>query len=296
MPGHAGTATGADIVCQGPGEDQVLGIIREVLGDKITGPGLTGGFGSGLKPSYELLRNRESLPFQTSRGCPYRCAFCAAPVLFEGHIQRPPDSVVEDVVFAVSELGTEHIAFYDDALLVNKENHIVPFLKTIGQKKLPVAFHTPNGLHVREIDTRLAVLMKRANFRSLFLSQESVDERVLEKSCSKTTRRDLERALLSLKEAGFDAAKINVYLMVGLPGQDVQGINDSIRSVRELGARPRLSYFSPVPGTREWKAVIELGLLSEDSDPLLHNKLLFPYLGGNISPEQIGELKALASD
>jgi hypothetical protein len=81
--------------------------------------------------------------------------------------------------------------------------------------------------------------------------------------------------------------------MVGLPEQDILGIKESIRQVQCLGARPRLAYFSPVPGTPEWDTLVEKGIFLKDADPLLHNKLTFPYLWGNFSSEDFESLHEL---
>ena len=84
--------------------------------------------------------------------------------------------------------------------------------------------------------------------------------------------------------------------MLGLPGQNLSGIKESIRHVQSLGAVPRLSYFSPVPGTIEWKNLVEKGYLAPDADPLLHNKIAFNYLAGEISPEEFEAIGTLASN
>jgi radical SAM superfamily enzyme YgiQ (UPF0313 family) len=203
--------------------------------------------------------------------------------------------VADEIEYHHRQFHTRNFAFYDDALLLNKENHLVPLLESIIERKLPVSFHTPNGLHPREIDFELASLFKRANFRSLYLSQESFEERVLAKAAAKVSPKDLERALENLERAGYSRSLINVYLMAGLPEQDISGIRESVRQVQRLGAKPRLAYFSPIPGTPEWNTLVENDIFSKDVDPLLHNKLTFPYLWGNFSSEDFESLDELLS-
>jgi coproporphyrinogen III oxidase-like Fe-S oxidoreductase len=140
----------------------------------------------------------------------------------------------------------------------------------------------------------MASLFKKANFQSLFLSQESIDENVLTKTGSKVSEGDLEKALGHLKKTGFRRREINVYLIVGLPSQDIDGVRESILHVQNLGAIPRLAYFSPVPRTKEWKEIVEKGYLAQDADPLLHNKLAFLYLSSGFSPQELRSLKELA--
>lgn len=293
LPHHAKKNIGVDIVLSGPGERKILPIIKKVLGDESCPEYQIEALEEIPWPAFDLLINKDSLPILTSRGCPFKCSFCASHLLYRKFEQRPPSSVIAELEHHYSLFRTRNIAFYDDALLLNKEQHIIPILKGIIQKKLPFAFHTPNGIHVKEVDFELASLFKRANFQSLFLSQESFDEKVIKDSCPKVSSGDLERALASLERAGYPRGNINVYLMVGLPGQGISGIKESIFHVQRLGARPRLAYFSPVPGTNDWNKIVEEGYIDKDADPLLQNKLTFPYLWGNFSHEGFESLKKL---
>lgn len=293
VPEHARRFSAADVILEGPAERKLLPLIRDILGESACPPLRYEKLDELPPPSFELLRDRETLPLLTSRGCPFRCSFCAAPFLSQNFEQRSPSAVVEEIEKNHLLYHARNIAFYDDSLLLNKDRHIIPILKALIKKDLPLAFHTPNGLHIREIDAELASLFRKARFASLFLSQESFEEKILESTSSKVKEGDLESALNALEQAGYSLSEINVYLIVGLPEQDASGIKESILRVQRLGAKPRLAYFSPVPGAPEWQRIVEKGYLSADADPLLHNKLTFPYLCGRLSPEDLSEIKSM---
>ncbi len=293
LPEHAASESGADYIVEGPGEKRILSLLKEILGDDFCSDLRFERLDEMPHPLFDLLRNRESLPVLTSRSCVFDCSFCAAPVIFPEFEQRKPSSVVSELETNYKRFGTRNIAFYDDALLLNKRNHIIPVLKEIISKKLPLVFHTPNGLHVKEIDLTLAPLMKKANFKSIFLSQESFDEDVLNEHCPKVSSSDFDKALSHLDKAGFAPEEINVYLMIGLPGQDAMSVKESILKVKSRGLKPRLAYFSPVPGTRDWKKMVDEGYIRKKADPLIYNKLSFPYIGGDFSSEDFENLKSL---
>jgi len=296
MPEHALENTGVDGIVQGPGEKKIFSVLRNVFGEQPIHE-----FGMSTLddipwPSFEYLRNRKNLPVLTSRGCPLECSFCGVSLLCENFDQRTPSSVVAEIEYFSQTFSARNLAFYDDALLLNKQDHIIPILEEVIKRKLSVAFHTPNGLHIREIDFELASLFQKANFRSLYLSQESFEEGVLEKASSKVSTSDLEAALNNLEKSGYNRHQVNVYLMVGLPGQDASSVRESINYVRRLGARPRLAYFSTVPGTREWHLLVEKRVISPGDDPLFHNKLVFPYLKGDMSIEEFESLRKLLNN
>ena len=294
LPEHARRYSGADIIVEGAAELKLQSLWEQLWAEKIDEffempPGKDFSF-----PWYSLMRNKDVLPLETSRGCPYRCSFCASRKLNPEFRQKGPLEVVDFMEISQHKFGNRHFVFYDDALLVNKERHLKVILREILHRKVKAAFHTPNGLHVREIDEELASLFFQAEFRSLFLSQESFEEEVLRRCSGKSSPASLAKALSALQKAGYSLGEINVYLLVGLPGQEAAGVRESIRAVKKMGARPRLAFFSPVPGTHEWALLVRGGQLSREADPLLHNKILFPYLWSPISPEELHELKHLA--
>jgi radical SAM superfamily enzyme YgiQ (UPF0313 family) len=292
-PGHALAHSGADRIVRGPGENRVLPLIREILGDGIAEAVEFPSLDDWPAPSFDLAADRTWLPVLTSRGCPLRCSFCASRLLTPAFEQRDPAMVVGEILASASRFGTKHFVFYDDALLINKAVHIVPILEGVLAAGPAVSFHAPNGLHVREIDEDLARLLRRADVRSIYLSQESMDETLLGERAPKVAPGDLARAMACLEKAGYRRDGIHVYLIVGLPGQGGEAVREAVVRVRELGAIPRLAHFSPIPGTDDWRRLVDAGALSEDADPLLHNKTVGPYLWGGLTPAEIAEVREL---
>jgi radical SAM superfamily enzyme YgiQ (UPF0313 family) len=295
-PEHARAHSGADVVVSGPGEGTLFSVLRDVLGDGVPPSPEFSGLDSLPLPSFDLIRDKTWLPILTSRGCPFRCTFCASRLLADGFEQRPPASVAAEVESYHARFGTAHFAFYDDALLLNRDRHIVPLLERIAALALPIRLHAPNGLHIREIDGRLARLFRASGMTSLYLSLESSDESLVREKSPKTSPDDLPKALAALEEAGYARRDISVYLIMGLPGQDSASVEDSIRYVRGLGATARVAFFSPIPGTGEWEALSRQGVVTDGTDPLLHNKIAFAYLKGDSSPAEFeGVKKTLAA-
>lgn len=290
---HARRNSGADRIVTGPGENAVLTVLREILGAGVIADASPQAFRDLPSPAWDLLPDRLWLPVLSSRGCPLRCSFCAGRLLFDGFQERRPAEVAAEIAAAHAHFGTRHFAFYDDALLLHKKERIIPILEDIISRGLDASFHLPNGLHIREIDDELARLFQRAGVRSIYLSQESTDAAVLASACPKVSAGDLERAAAALENAGFAREDLNVYLIAGLPGQDAAGLRADLNHVRRLGLRPRLAYFSPIPGTDVWRELVAAGRLDAGADPLLHNKAAYPYTGGSIAPEDWAMLHAL---
>jgi radical SAM superfamily enzyme YgiQ (UPF0313 family) len=266
-PGHARAETGADLIVPGPADESLFAALAAALGASsspfpdLSGPDVL------PPPAFDLLRDRTWLPVITSRGCPLRCSFCASSLLSPVFSQRPVAAVLSEILESHARFGTRHFAFYDDALLSGKKGHALPLFEGLAGAALPLSFHTPNGLHLREIDGTTARLLRAAGVRSLYLSLESTDEALMRERSPKASAEDLARALGELERAGYERRAIGVYLIMGLPGQGASGIAESVRFVRGLRATPRIAFFSPIPGTAEWTTLVNRGIMSEDSDP-----------------------------
>ncbi len=285
--GHAEKTLRAELLWRGPLREEFFSQLSVLL------PGLVK-LRDRPKRYYQmgLYRGSAYAAVLTSEGCPFRCTYCGSGLLSEGSFyQREPQDVIREVL-DLWNLGVEDFAFYDDALLYRADEHIKPILRELtGRKEFHGRFHTPNGLHARMIDEELAFLMKRANFRTIRLSLETTNPLRQRNTGGKVTNEDLKRAVELLKRAGIEASEIGVYVMYGLPGQDLKEVRESVRFVMDLGVRVHLAEFSPVPGTMEWKRLIEKGTIPPDIDPLLTNNTVFSVLFSGYSEEEIRSLK-----
>ncbi len=282
-PEDARRRSGADIVAEGRGEERFIDILRREIGAAGAAKSPP------LRPAYHLLENLDSVSMLTSYGCPFSCAYCASNLLQPTFIQRPTAEVIDEIAGYREETRIRHIAFYDDALLVNADRHIKPILRGIADRGLDVRLHTPNGLHADLIDAEIASLMKASGFSTVRLSVESINKARLEDSCMKVTMRGFEAAVSHLFSAGYGPGEIEAYVMMGAPGQRIEEVEQTMRFVHEAGGVIKLADFSPIPGTAYFDAAVEeYGL--DPTEPLFQNSSALPYLVPGLS-EQYRALK-----
>lgn len=230
----------------------------------------------------------------TSFGCPLSCRYCASRRLWPYYRRRTQEEVLNEIDFQF-KLGAEDFAFYDDALLMDKEKYFYPLCEALRScYGGSVRFHTPNGLHVREIDSLCAKTLKETNFRTIRLSLESIDPKVINDGSGKVVWSEYASAVNSLQAAGYGHDELETYILLGLPGQSAESVKDTIGFVRGLGAKPKLAEFSPIPGTPAFEeAAARVRQLR--AEPLLHNNSVYSsWVSGNIAPEVLQELKDLA--
>ena len=97
----------------------------------------------------------------------------------------------------------------------------------------------------------------------------------------------------NLTRAGFQADQIGVYLLCGLPGQKPAEVAESIRMVRNHGARPYLAEYSPIPGTPFWPEALNCSPFDLANEPLFHNNSILPCQSKHFGLEELQELKQL---
>lgn len=291
---HATSFSGADKVFSGPGEvnvlqwvDSILGINREYnIPSPIPVEKLH-------LPAHELHTNKAPAAISTTLGCPLTCSYCASRILQPCFRKRSVSNVLEEITFLVRNKRVKDIAFYDDALLIDAKNHIIPILQGVMRRNLEVRFHTPNGMHSRPIYPELAKIMFNAGIKTLRLSYEMTS--IYSSTSTKSTEDpDLAKAVHYLQEAGFGHnPKIEVYIKTGLPGQTIEEIVEGFLFVHKLGAYIRISDYSAVPGTEDFETVMKTYNLSPD-EPLYQSNTALPFLTGHFPEDLSQSAKSLA--
>ncbi len=203
--------------------------------------------------------------------------------------------MVAEIRYWHEAFGVREFVFYDDALLTNSAAHFRPIMEGVLRAGLAVRFHTPNAVHIREIDDPTADLMMRAGFQSLRLGLETTAFEARAEMDHKVTAKDFRRAVGCLKRAGFDARRIGAYLLAGLPGQPLAAVTRSIETVKTAGITPVLAYYSPIPHTAMWPAAVASSRYDLAADPIFTNNAIFPCQKEPFSWERLSFLKNLAA-
>lgn len=246
------------------------------------------------RPALDLYARPGYAVSLTSTGCPMNCDYCASSALWPCFSQRPVEEALEEIAFQISRGDIHDVAFYDDALLIGSADHFIPLCRKLGERFKNLRYHTPNGLHVREISPEVARLMAALDFSTIRLSLESVDSEVTRSGSEKVSRRHFREAVQNLVAAGFEPGRIETYVLVGLPGQSAGSVIDTIRFAASFGARVKTAQFSPIPKTALFDRCAELAPELR-FEPLLSNNTVFaPWIGKTILPGELQRIKHMA--
>jgi len=275
---HALQHSGADFVVQGPGEAKALSLINELTGNKRQMPETLPFWAFDLLPPYK----RNFAMLLTSYGCTRNCAHCASRLLYGGYKRRDVDEVIAEIDDRYHRHGVREFHFYDDDLLEDSPNHFEVWAKE-SIKRFPKArFHVPNALLIDQLTLRNAELMKELKVKPIVLGVDAVhDAELLGRWW--ISYRAIKDTVSLLEQAGFKRYDIKIYIHVSHPTQTLRSLLETIRFLLELGVRPALNRYTPIPGTKLFDRENQSDDLS-----LLNNKI-YP---GAVSRKDFGRLKA----
>lgn len=288
---HAVKFSGADYVITGAGEKPILELFHKIFDEKPLFIPDENNLDSYPYPAFDLINKIEQLPLITSRGCPYRCSYCASHIFNDKFRRRDPVKVVDEIEYWQKKTGVINFSFYDDALLVNPQNMIIPLLKELKRRNLSCRFHCPNGLHLREINEELSALLYSSGFKTIRFGFETSDLNRQIQTGGKVKNEELYNAVSHLKNAGYKTEEIGIYLLCGMPDQKAREVTDSIEFVKDCGAKPVLAEYSPIPGTKMWSEAVASSPFDIQGEPLYHNNSLLPCRNHDFNFDVYTELK-----
>ncbi|MGA1825962.1 MAG: B12-binding domain-containing radical SAM protein [bacterium] len=233
-----------------------------------------GGWRPTLKDALELLDTHAHGPVLTSLGCPYNCSYCASSYLQPKFVIRPLATVIGEMEYLIEHFGIQDFALYDDALLYQADKNFLPLARAIKDLKASVRLHAPNGLHVRYFQPPILEAMRETGFVTIRLGYESGSKKHQRDTDKKTSRAQLSSKIDLIKSAGFSIHDIGVYIMAGLPEQNVNDVLDDVAFVASCGVTIKPVFLSPVPQTPIFDFYARQ-FPQLKNDPLTHNDIFF---------------------
>jgi len=186
-----------------------------------------------------------SLNLTASRGCPYRCNWCAKPVHGEAYRQYSPDRVAAEMECVQELFAPDQLWFTDDIFgLSGKWTR--EFAACVERRGMRIAFRMQSRC---DLMTRPTVeALERAGCIEVWMGAESGSQRILN-AMEKGIRVDqIAEARENLRRHGIRAG---LFLQLGYRGEEWDDIEKTIQMVRDV--RPDdigVSVSYPMPNTR----------------------------------------------
>lgn len=210
------------------------------------------------------IRGKKVYNLISSRGCPFKCTFCAATKAFGSTFRyQSVDRTIKEMKFLKEKLSVDSLQIYDDNFTTNKKR-VKELCKRMIEENLGLQWNCYTRADAIG-DEEMLQLMKKAGCYMIVVGIENGNPRILE---------------LLQKKLNLDAAKRNVQLarkvginvlssfMIGLPSETREEIENTIKYSTSIGMTyATYPIFTPYPGTPIYDDAKRLGtILGENFD------------------------------
>ncbi len=196
-------------------------------------------------------------PVITTRGCPYSCTFCSAPILSGKELRHhSKEYVLKNISNLFHNYGIREFHIVDDNFTQDIE-YAKTIVRGIIDLNLDISLAMPNGIRMDYLDDELLELLKAAGLYLVSIAVESGNDGILKKMKKGTKVHKIERDVKLIKKHGFDIA---AFFILGFPEETLETIQDTIDLSMKLPLL-RANYFTflPLPGTESYQHLEESG-------------------------------------
>jgi radical SAM superfamily enzyme YgiQ (UPF0313 family) len=192
-----------------------------------------------------------SLNMATTRGCPFKCNWCAKPIYGNRYNSRSPQNAVAELKMLKDKYQFDHIWFCDDIFGL-KPGWVNEFADLLEKEQLHFRF---------KIQARADLLLQenyirdlaRAGCENIWMGAESGSQKILDAMDKGTTVEQIYQSALLLKKNGIHPS---FFIQFGYPGETKEDISKTIHMINELVPYEiGISVSYPLPGTGFYEKV-----------------------------------------
>lgn len=196
---------------------------------------------------------RVSATMISSRGCPFKCAFCSSHITM-GKVYRfrSAANVLAEIDELVQRYRVNHVAFEDDTFTLNRER-VETICQGLIQRGYDLTWYCLS--RVESMDLDLARLMRQAGCRLVSFGIESGNPEILEKIHKKISLPAARQAIEATYQAGL---RSQCTFILGFPFDTQKTMADTLHFAQELS--PTIAIFFalvPYPGTEMFQYLPE---------------------------------------
>lgn len=186
-----------------------------------------------------------SLNVVTTRGCPYKCNWCAKPIYGNRYNTRSPEKVLAEIAFLKERFQIDHIWFCDDIFGL-KPGWVEHFAQLVQQSRIRFRFKIQARADLLAQENYVQWLAA-AGCDNVWMGAESGSQRILDAMDKGISTQQIEVATGFLKKYRI---KASFFLQFGYPGETRKDIRQTINMVNRLLPHSiGISVSYPLPGT-----------------------------------------------
>jgi anaerobic magnesium-protoporphyrin IX monomethyl ester cyclase len=270
-----------DYVVRGEGEETLKELLHalEYGHDvaQVAGLAVKNGGNITLTPSRPLIRDLDALPLPawdlidiesyrkiwlahhgyfslniaTTRGCPFKCNWCAKPIYGNRYTSRSPSHVVSEIDFLIKNHSPDYFWMCDDIFGL-KPGWVQEFRTLLQEKGIKIRYKIQSRVDLLLQEDTLDALSK-SGADTIWVGAESGSQKILDAMDKGTKVEEIYEATRLMRKKGI---RVAFFLQFGYLGETEDDINATIEMVRTLMPdEVGISVSYPLPGTKFYEKV-----------------------------------------
>jgi len=309
---------GADFIIHGEGELTLLELIKDLENggmnlENISGLSLKKPTGFMKTPARLVLKNLDSLPMpdwslislntykelwkknagyfsmnmSTTRGCPYKCNWCAKPIYGNRYNSRSPQNVIQEIKYLKEKYSIDHIWFCDDIFGL-KPGWVEEFAGQVISERLSIRFKIQSRADLLQDEKRVEAL-SQAGCEEIWIGAESGSQKILDAMDKGITLSEIHRSTKLMKKYKI---KPCFFIQFGYLDETKEDIQKTVNMISNLlPDQIGISVSYPLPGTlfyekvrnqlkekTNWTDSNEMALMFKNTYPPKFYKQLYRYV------------------
>jgi radical SAM superfamily enzyme YgiQ (UPF0313 family) len=244
------------------------------------------------RPSPASCKRLPQATMMTSRGCPYRCAFCDRSVFGNRARTRTARNVVDEMELLVTRYGAREIRFWDDIFNIDQQR-VIDICEEVLSRKLDVPWTClarANHMNPEVLDA-----MARAGCWQVDYGIESGNQAILNGIVKGQTLDQVQRVVKMTRKTGIG---VRGFFMLALPGETESTMRDTIQFAKRLDLTSAVFHVTtPFPGTDLFNIARESGELRSDvsyDTYMLGFSEDIPYVPKGLTAQRIKDIERTA--
>lgn len=215
-------------------------------------------------PDRSLMPIRPHTYMFTSRGCPFKCRFCASTRFWPGKVRFfSAERVVDEIELLIKDFDVRVISFHDD-LFVADHDRLHEIARLMERRNLLNKVTFTCNARANIVTDELCKVLKHLGVASVNMGLESGSDKTLAWLKGNVTVAQNENAILCIRRHGMQAQGS---FIVGAPDETEADIEETYRFIKRMPLSiVDVNLLLPYPGTAVWEIALEKGLVSNDMD------------------------------
>jgi anaerobic magnesium-protoporphyrin IX monomethyl ester cyclase len=186
-----------------------------------------------------------SLNIATTRGCPFKCNWCAKPIYGNRYNSRSPKNVADEIEYLINNFQPDHFWFCDDIFGL-KPGWVQEFSEIVNSRNLNFKYKIQSRVDLLLQEDTIDALLE-SGAETIWVGAESGSQKILDAMDKGTNTEQIYEATYLLKNKGINVA---FFLQFGFLGETKEDIDKTINMVLDLMPEDiGISVSYPLPGT-----------------------------------------------